>query len=162
MKDKDVATRGQTPGYSNAAFAQLVTDHQDRLVRYAFRRLRSIQDAEDVVQALGLHYKVIELCTGELSFAGAKCYDIEVYAPGVDKYLEISSCSNFTDFQARRCNIRFKSSGKKAEFVHTLNGSGVALARTVIALLETHQKEDGSIRIPEALRPYMDGADTIR
>ena len=111
-----------------------------------------LADAEDVVQ----------VCTGDLSFAGAKCYDIEAYAPGVDKHLEISSCSNFTDFQARRCNIRFRSSGKKTEFVHTLNGSGVALARTVIALLETHQREDGSVGIPEALRPYMDGADTIK
>lgn len=121
-----------------------------------------LADAEDVVQALELSYRVVELCTGDLSFAGAKCYDIEAYAPGVDKYLEISSCSNFTDFQARRCNIRFKTSGKKTAFVHTLNGSGVALARTVISLLETHQREDGSVGIPEALRPYMDGATTIK
>ncbi len=120
-----------------------------------------LADAEDVVQALELSYRVVKLCTGDLSFAGAKCYDIEAYAPGADKYLEISSCSNFTDFQARRCNIRFKTSGKKTAFVHTLNGSGVALARTVIALLETHQREDGSVGIPEALRPYMDGADAI-
>ncbi len=120
-----------------------------------------LANAEAVVQALELSYRVVKLCTGDLSFAGAKCYDIEAYAPGADKYLEISSCSNFTDFQARRCNIRFKTSGKKTAFVHTLNGSGVALARTVIALLETHQREDGSVEIPEALRPYMDDADVI-
>lgn len=120
-----------------------------------------LQDAEDILQALGLHYRVTKLCTGDLSFAAAKCYDIEGYAPGVDSYLEISSCSNFTDFQARRCNIRFKSSGKKADFVHTLNGSGVALARTMIAIVENYQREDGSVEIPEVLRPYMGGDEVI-
>jgi seryl-tRNA synthetase len=107
-----------------------------------------LANAEAVVQALGLHYRVVKLAAGDLSFAGAKCYDIEVYAPGVDKYLEVSSCSNFTDFQARRCNIGFKTGGKKQGYVHTLNGSGVALPRIVIAILENYQREDGTVEIP--------------
>ncbi|MFC1671917.1 serine--tRNA ligase [Planctomycetota bacterium] len=114
-----------------------------------------LANAEAVVQALGLHYRVVKLAAGDLSFAGAKCYDIEVYAPGVDTYLEISSCSNFTDFQARRCNIAFKKGGKKQGLVHTLNGSGIALPRTVVAILENYQREDGTVEIPEVLRPYM-------
>ncbi len=117
-----------------------------------------LQDAEAIVQALGLRYRVIELCTGDLSFAAAKCYDIEVYAPGVDRWLEISSCSNFTDFQARRCNIRFRCQGKKTDFVHTLNGSGIALPRTIAAIMECFQQEDRAFEIPEVLRPYMGGA----
>jgi seryl-tRNA synthetase len=107
-----------------------------------------LANAEAVVQALGLHYRVVKLATGDLSFAGAKCYDIEAYAPGVDAYLEISSCSNFTDFQARRCNIGFRA-------------GGIALPRTVIAILENYQREDGSVEIPEVLRPYMGGRDRI-
>ena len=117
-----------------------------------------LQDAEAIVQALGLRYRVIELCTGDLSFAAAKCYDIEVYAPGVDRWLEISSCSNFTDFQARRCNIRFRCQGKKTDFVHTLNGSGVALPRIIAAIMECFQQEDAAFEISEVLRPYMGGA----
>jgi len=121
-----------------------------------------LADAEDVLQALDLHYRVLTLCTADLSFASSKCYDIEVWAPGVERYLEVSSCSNFEDFQARRSGIRFRREpGAKLEFVHTLNGSGLALPRTVIALLETYQNPDGSVTIPEPLRPYMRGMEKI-
>ncbi|NQU74406.1 MAG: serine--tRNA ligase [Candidatus Omnitrophica bacterium] len=119
-------------------------------------------DAEEVLQLLCLPYRVVMLCTADLSFAASKCYDIELWAPGTDKYLEVSSCSNFEDFQTRRANIRYKSKGsKKTQHVHTLNGSGVALARLVIALLEVYQQEDGSVMIPEALRPYVDSVEKI-
>ncbi len=122
-----------------------------------------VADAEDVLRSLGLAYRVVLLATGDISFSASKCYDIELWAPGAERYLEVSSCSNFTDFQARRANIRFKrSSGKKTEFVHTLNGSGVALARLVIAILENYQQKDGSVIIPEKLRPYMDGREYIQ
>ena len=119
-------------------------------------------EAEKVLQLLGLHYRVIELCTGDIGFSAAKTYDIEVWAPGQGTYLEVSSCSNFTDYQARRLRCRYKDpETKKNVFVHTLNGSGTALARLYVALLETHQQPDGSVRIPEALRPYF-GAAEIR
>ena len=122
-----------------------------------------LKDAEDVIQALELPYRVIALSTGDLSFAASKCYDIELWAPGIKKWLEVSSCSNFTDFQARRTNIKFKSKqSKKPQYVHTLNGSGVALARLVIAILEIHQNEDGSINIPKPLRSYMKGLEVIQ
>ncbi len=118
--------------------------------------------SEKVLQLLGLQYQVVKLCTGDLSFAAAKCYDIEVWSPGVDKFLEVSSCSNFEDFQARRSNIRYRDDDKgDLRFVHTLNGSGVALPRTMIAIIETYQREDGSVEIPEVLRPYMNGLDII-
>jgi len=121
-----------------------------------------LKDAEDVIQALELPYRISALATGDLSFSASKCYDIELWGPGVKKWLEVSSCSNFTDFQARRANIKFKSrDSKKPEYVHTLNGSGVALARLVIAILEIHQNEDASVNIPRALRPYMDGLESI-
>jgi len=113
-----------------------------------------VADAERVLQMCGLAYRVVLLCTGDMSFASAKTYDIEVWAPGVGRWLEVSSCSNFRDFQARRCNIRFRRNGKP-EPVHTLNGSGLALPRLMIALLETYQEEDGSVTIPEVLREYM-------
>jgi seryl-tRNA synthetase len=118
--------------------------------------------AEQVLQLLGLPYRVVCLSTGDISFAAAKCYDIEVWAPGVKKWLEVSSCSNFEDFQARRANIRFKDpqTGKVAH-VHTLNGSGVALARTVIAIIENYQQKDGSIAVPEVLQEYMGGLKVI-
>ena len=121
-----------------------------------------LMDAEDILKRLELPYRVALLCTGEISFAAHKCYDIELWAPGTNKWLEVSSCSVFTDFQARRANIKYQPSdrSKKPRFVHTLNASGVALARLVIALLEIYQQEDGSIVIPEALRPYY-GADKI-
>lgn len=132
-----------------------------------------VKDAEEVLQLLGLPYRVIMLCTGDISFAASKCYDIELWAPGSGKYFEVSSCSNFEDFQARRANIKYRLSvsGKrlaqtanrtpKTEYVHTLNGSGVALARLVLAILEIYQQKDGSVIIPEALRPYMDSIDRI-
>lgn len=120
-----------------------------------------LNDAEEVLQLLGLHYRVVELCTAELSFSASKCYDLEVWAPGTQRWLEVSSCSNFEDFQARRANIRLRRTPEsKLEFPHTLNASGIALPRTIIALLETYQQPDGSITIPEPLRPYME-ADSI-
>jgi seryl-tRNA synthetase len=112
-------------------------------------------DAESILQALGLHYRVTLLCTGDLSFAATKCYDLELWAPGENRWLEVSSCSNFEDFQARRANIRYRKEGGKPEFVHTLNGSGVATPRLMIALLETYQQDDGTVWIPEPLQPYM-------
>jgi seryl-tRNA synthetase len=121
-----------------------------------------LANAEAILQALGLHYRVVSLCTGDLGFAASKTYDIEVWLPGQDTYREISSCSNFEDFQARRADIRFRRKGKKkTELVHTLNGSGLAVGRTVVAILENYQQEDGSVVIPEALRPYMKGKDRI-
>ncbi len=120
------------------------------------------RDAEDILQRLGLPYRVVALCTGDLGFSAAKTYDLEVWLPGQQRYREISSCSNFEDFQARRANIRFKREGKKGtEFVHTLNGSGLAIGRTVVAILENYQQRDGSVIIPEVLRPYM-GIDVIK
>jgi seryl-tRNA synthetase len=119
-------------------------------------------NAEEVLKRLGLSYRVIVLCTGDMGFSAAKTYDIEVWLPAQNKYREISSCSNFEDFQARRGNIRYKpKGGKKTELVHTLNGSGLAVGRTVVAILENYQQPDGSIVIPEVLRPYMGGAEKI-
>jgi seryl-tRNA synthetase len=118
-------------------------------------------NAERVLQLLELHHRVIELCTGDLGFHSAKTYDIEVWSPGQDAYLEVSSCSNFEDFQARRMNLRFKDADGKNRFPHTLNGSGLALPRLFAALIETYQEPDGSIRIPEKLQPYF-GAEEIR
>jgi seryl-tRNA synthetase len=112
-------------------------------------------DAERILQLLGLHYRVIELCTGDLGFGSAKTYDIEVWSPGQNAYLEVSSCSNFEDFQARRMNLRFKDAEGKNRFCHTLNGSGLALPRLFAALIESGQQEDGSIRLPEILLPYF-------
>jgi len=125
----------------------------------SYEELESLRkNAEGILQRLGLHYRVVELCTGEISFAAAKCYDLEVWAPGMQNYLEVSSCSNFEDYQARRMGIRFRrESGAKTEYVHTLNGSGLALPRTLIALMESYQRKDGNIAIPEALRPYFGG-----
>ena len=117
--------------------------------------------AEAVLQALELHYRVALLCAGDLGFCAAKCYDIEVWCPGVEAYLEVSSCSNFESFQARRMNLRYKDAQGKNHFCHTLNGSGTALARLTIALLETHQQSDGSVRIPGVLRPYLGGREEI-
>src|SRR5512147_1796653 len=119
-------------------------------------------NAEEVLKRLKIPYRVITLCTGDLGFSASKTYDIEVWLPGQDTYKEISSCSNFEDFQARRGNIRFKSKGgKKTELVHTLNGSGLAVGRTVVAILENYQQADGSVVIQEVLRPYMGGAERI-
>ena len=118
------------------------------------------RNAEAVLQRLGLAYRVVTLCTGDMGFSSAKTYDLEVWLPGQNTYREISSCSNFTDFQARRANIRFKR-GKKPEFVHTLNGSGLAVGRTAVAVLENGQRADGSIEIPPALRPSMGGMERM-
>jgi seryl-tRNA synthetase len=119
-------------------------------------------DAERILQRLGLPYRTVLLCTGDMGFASAKTYDIEVWLPSQDTYREISSCSNTEAFQARRANIKFRPGGTgKAEFAHTLNGSGLAVGRTLIAILENYQQKDGSIVIPEALRPYMRGMETI-
>ena len=118
-------------------------------------------DAEDVLKKLNIHYRVSLLCTGDLGFSSAKTYDIEVWLPGQNIYREISSCSNFENFQARRARIRYRKSGNKIDFVHTLNGSGLAVGRTVMAVMENYQNSDGSITIPEALRPYMHGATRI-
>ncbi len=121
-----------------------------------------VANAEKVFQMLGIPYRVLELASGDISFAAAKCYDIEVYAPGLDKWLEASSCSNFEDFQARRANIRYKGKDmKKPAFVHTLNGSGVATPRTVTAIIENYQQADGTIVVPDVLRPYMNGMVAI-
>ncbi|TYQ31397.1 serine--tRNA ligase [Pseudanabaena sp. UWO310] len=115
-----------------------------------------VRDAESILQALKLPYRVMELCTGDIGFSAAKCYDLEVWLPAANTYREISSCSNFLDFQARRANIRFKSKGKKGtEFVHTLNGSGLAVGRTMTAILENYQQPDGRILIPEVLQPLL-------
>ena len=118
-------------------------------------------NAEKVLQLLKLPYHVLSMCTGDLGFAQSKKYDLEVWLPSYDTYREISSCSCFTDFQARRANIRYRPKGGKLDFVHTLNGSGVAIGRTVAAILENFQEEDGSVTIPEVLRPYMFGLEKI-
>jgi seryl-tRNA synthetase len=120
------------------------------------------RDAEEVLRRLGLHYRVVELCAGDLGFAAAKTYDLEVWLPGQDAYREISSCSNFEDFQARRARIRYRpAAGEKPRPVHTLNGSGVAIGRTIVAILEQCQQADGSVVVPAALRPYMGGLERI-
>jgi len=123
---------------------------------------RLLRDAESVLQRLGLHYRVVLLCTGDTGFSSAKTYDIEVWLPGQNQFREISSCSNFESFQGRRAGIRYRlKGGKKTEYVHTLNGSGLAIGRTVVAILENYQRKDGSVTIPESLRPYMGGVGEI-
>jgi seryl-tRNA synthetase len=149
----------------------LIRQHQFNkveLVKFArpqesYQELEALlADAEEVLKRLGLPYRVITLCTGDMGFSAAKTYDIEVWLPAQDRYREISSCSNFEEFQARRGNIRYKPKGsKKTEFVHTLNGSGLAVGRTVVAILENYQQPDGTVAIPEVLRQYMGGAERI-
>ena len=149
----------------------LIRQHQFNkveLVKFAdpehsYEELESLtNDAERVLQGLGLPYRVVCLSSGDIGFSSAKTYDIEVWLPSYNRYCEISSCSNFEDYQARRASIRFKkSAGDKAQLVHTLNGSGVAIGRTVAAILENYQNADGSVTVPEALRPYM-GTDIIK
>jgi len=149
----------------------LIRQHQFNkveLVKYArpeesYEELEKLtNDAERVLQRLGLPYRVVTLCTGDMGFSSAKTYDLEVWLPSFNTYREISSCSNFEDFQARRANIRYRPSAQaKPQFVHTLNGSGVAIGRTVAAILENYQQADGTVTIPEALRPYMGGLDRI-
>jgi len=118
-------------------------------------------NAEEVLKRLELPYRTMLLSTGDMGFASAKTYDLEVWLPSQQTYREISSCSNTEAFQARRANIKFRADGGRAEFVHTLNGSGLAVGRTLIAILENYQQEDGSVTIPNALRPYMEGRDRI-
>jgi seryl-tRNA synthetase len=129
----------------------------------SYEELESLlTDAEQILARLGLPYRVVTLCTGDLGFSAAKTYDIEVWMPAQGMYREISSCSNFEDFQARRGNIRFRRKGKKGtELVHTLNGSGLAVGRTLAAILENGQTAEGTVRIPEALRPYMKGLEEL-
>jgi seryl-tRNA synthetase len=129
----------------------------------SYNELESLTaNAEEILRRLGLHYRVVSLCTGDLGFSSAKTYDLEVWLPGQNAFREISSCSNFEDFQARRANIRFRRDSKsKVEFVHTLNGSGLAVGRTWVALVENYQQADGSILVPPALRPYLDGLERI-
>jgi len=143
--------------FSKVELVKLV--HPDR----SYEELESlVEDAEHVLQRLGLPYRVALLSTGDLSFAAAKCYDLELWSPAQHKWLEVSSCSNFEDFQARRIGIRYKpSGGGKSRLVHTLNGSGVALPRLLVAVIENYQTEHGSVVIPEALRPYMDGLEAL-
>ncbi len=149
----------------------LIRQHQFNkveLVKFAhpdksYEELESLtRDAEDILQRLGLHYRVVVLCTGDMGFSSAKTYDIEVWLPSQGRFREISSCSNFEAFQARRANIRFKASNGRRQYVHTLNGSGLAIGRTWLAIVENYQQGDGSVLIPEALRPYMGGMDCIR
>ena len=124
--------------------------------KYSYKELDSlVKQSAKILDLLELDYRIIELCTGDLSFAAAKCFDLEVWAPGEEKWLEVSSCSNFEDFQSRRGNIRFKDANGKTDFIHTLNGSGLATPRIFAAFLETHQRPDGSIKIPATLQPYM-------
>ena len=120
-----------------------------------------VANAETILQKLGLEYRVMLLATGDQSFAAAKCYDLEIRAPGIERWLEVSSCSNFEDFQARRANIRFRDIGGKVRFVHTLNGSGVAFARLIAVILEAYQNADGTVTVPEAIRGYMGGMERI-
>jgi seryl-tRNA synthetase len=120
------------------------------------------RDAEEVLRRLGLHYRVITLCTGDMGFSSAKTYDLEVWLPSQNKFREISSCSNFEAFQARRANIRYKTEDGKRQFVHTLNGSGIAIGRAWLAIIENYQQADGSVVVPHVLRPYMGGLEVIR
>ena len=129
----------------------------------SYEELESLtKDAEDILQRLGLHYRVITLCTGDMGFSSAKTYDLEVWLPSQNRFREISSCSNFEAFQARRANIRFRSEDGKRQHLHTLNGSGIAIGRTWLAIVENYQQRDGSVIIPEALRPYMGGMEVIQ
>jgi seryl-tRNA synthetase len=115
-----------------------------------------VRDAASILEKLGLHHRVMLLCTGDMGFASQKTYDLEVWLPGQNAYREISSCSNFSDFQARRAKIRYRTGPKeKPQLLHTLNGSGLAVGRTVVAILENYQREDGTVSVPEVLRPYM-------
>ena len=148
----------------------LIRQHQfDKVELMAFARPedsyneleRLTSNAEEVLKRLELPYRTMLLCTGDMGFASAKTYDLEVWLPSQQTFREISSCSNTEAFQARRANIKFRSEGGRTEFAHTLNGSGLAVGRTLIAILENYQQEDGSVTIPAALRPYMDGRDTI-
>ena len=177
-KDFPLAYTAQTPCFRSEAGSYgkdtkgLIRMHQFtkvEMVRYSlpdksYEALELMREqAESLLRRLNLPYRVITLCSGDTGFASTKTYDLEVWLPGQGKYREISSCSNCGDFQARRANIRFRpEGGGKPEFVHTLNGSGLPVGRTLVAILENYQQEDGSVTIPEALRPYMDGLEAIK
>ncbi|NQV30791.1 MAG: serine--tRNA ligase [Candidatus Marinimicrobia bacterium] len=152
-------------GKDTRGFLRLHQFNKVELVKFShpdnsYQELESLRrDAEEILEALGLEYRVIELVTGDLSFSAAKCYDLELWAPGEERWLEVSSCSNFEDFQARRGSIRFKpQGGGKIQLLHTLNGSGVATPRLLVALLESYQQQDGSVILPDILAPYMGSA----
>jgi seryl-tRNA synthetase len=143
--------------------------HKVELVKFAAPEQSAVehealvQDAEEILKRLGLHYRTVLLCTGDMGFGAAKCYDLEVWLPGQNAFREISSCSNFDDFQARRAKIRYRAEkADKPRLVHTLNGSGLAVGRTVVAILENYQREDGSVALPEVLWPYMGGVKELR
>ena len=121
-----------------------------------------VKNAEKILQLLGIPYRVVEICLGDLGFSAMYKYDLEYWAPGQNRWVEVSSLSNCGDFQARRANIRFKHKGGKTQFVHTLNGSGLAIGRTLAAILENYQNADGSVTVPEALKPYMGGIEVIK
>jgi len=176
LKEKDLPIKfvAYTPCFRKEAGAHgkdtrgLTRQHQFNkveLVKFttpesSYEELESLlNDAEEVLRKLNIHYRVSALCTGDLGFASAKTYDIEVWLPGQNIYREISSCSNFEAFQARRAMIRYKKENGKNEFVHTLNGSGLAIGRTVMAIIENYQTKDGSIKVPDVLKPYMNGLE---
>jgi seryl-tRNA synthetase len=176
-KDLPISYTAYTPCFRREAGSYgkdvrgLIRQHQFNkveLVKFvrpedSYHELESLTNAaEDILQKLGLAYRVVALCTGDIGFAASKTYDLEVWLPGQQKYREISSCSNFTDFQARRANIRFRREGKKGtEFVHTLNGSSLAIGRTLVAILENYQQKDGAVVVPDVLRTYM-GVEIIK
>ena len=141
--------------------------HKVELVKFAkaddsYSELeKMVLDAQEVLKRLGLHHRVVQLCAGDMGFAAAMTYDLEVWLPGQNAYREISSCSNCEDFQARRIRVRYRGDGGKPRLAHTLNGSGVAVGRTVVAILEQYQQADGTVVVPEALRPYMGGLERI-
>lgn len=151
-------TRGIKRGHQFDKVELVQFVHPER-GREALRGL--LEDAADVLRQLELPYRVVQMCTGDLSFAACEKYDLEVFAPGMNEWLEVSSCSHFGDFQARRTGIRYKAGQNKPQFVHTLNGSGLALPRTLIAVLENYQEADGSVRVPAALRPYLSGQPEV-
>jgi seryl-tRNA synthetase len=152
--------RGIKRGYQFDKVEMVKFVHPDKSID---EHARLIREASDVLEALGLPYRVLQMCTGDLSFSAANKVDLETWAPGSEEWLEVSSCSNFLDFQARRANLRFRpADGGRPQFMHTLNGSGLALPRTVISILEHYQQEDGTVAIPEVIRPYMRGQEVIR
>ena len=151
--------RGIKRGYQFDKVEMVKFVHPDRS---SAEHEQLVQEAADVLEALELPYRVVQMCTGDLSFTAANKMDLEVWAPGSQEWLEVSSCSNFRDFQARRANLRFRpEGGGRPQYLHTLNGSGLALPRTMIAIMENYQSSDGSFDIPDALLPYMDGATRV-
>lgn len=173
--DLPIRVMGYTPCFRSEAGAYgkdtkgLIRQHQFTKVELvvlshpsqSYEELQNLSlQAQQILKDLEIHYRVVNLCTGDLGFAAAQCFDIEVWVPSEGVFREISSCSNFEDYQARRSQIRFRA-GKKKSFVHTLNGSGLAVGRTLLALLENYQNEDGSVRVPRRLWPYMQGKKLI-